>query len=446
MRTKFKTITMFLLFISVIAANAEQRKSEIGKFYYLHAKKASLANPVNTGQFKYLSFTENQLSVPGYSEDFSWNEDLNEWQHDSNTTYTYDDAGRVTEEIAQEAETDIYISRISYSYDLQGNITEEVSYVMGFDEWTPVSGDRSVYTISAESQINGVIEQTLENGIWVNKTRIEYIFVGGNIPKGLQTYSWNGNDWVLFSKTVNLTWADWETRKLAAYTVQYRKEDTWMNGERFSAQYNGENYISTSETWINGQWVNTERQTYLHSEVLEEIVLENWTESGWEKTEKYVGTFDAYGNPTGMFYSSWYNSAWETEMELFFDMKYNESNDVTEMIVRYRDHEISEPVNISKYNYSSFLHFTTDVPEISILNNLKVFPNPVDNTFNIRFDDSNPANYQVNIVNLAGQTIFSNTYSDTSISINTAGFTAGMYLLNIKTDDGRYYNGKLLKN
>jgi hypothetical protein len=75
----------------------------------------------------------------------------------------------------------------------------------------------------------------------------------------------------------------------------------------------------------------------------------------------------------------------------------------------------------------------------------KVFPNPVSNTFTIQIDESKISRYQVNIVNLAGQTIFSNTYSNPSISINADGFTSGMYLLNIKTDDGKIHNSKLLK-
>ena len=78
MKTKFTTITMFVLFILGSAANAEQTKSEIGKSYFLDAKKALLSNPKNTDKFKHLSFTENQLSVPGFSKDYTWNEELND--------------------------------------------------------------------------------------------------------------------------------------------------------------------------------------------------------------------------------------------------------------------------------------------------------------------------------------------------------------------------------
>lgn len=434
---------MFVLFAFGIAANAERTKSEIGKQYFLAAKNGLHSISKTRGEFKQLFVSGNQLSVPGYSEDFSWDEDLNDWLHYSNTTYTYDEVGRLTEEIAQEAETDFYLTRDTYSYG-SGNTFEEVSYIWTFDEWNPVNGEKRINTIF-EFELTGTLEQTVENGIWVNKTWVKYTMDMNNIPTQLDEYHWNGNDWILHSRMGLLTWADWQNRELAAYTKQNMQDGNWVNAERYSKQYDGGNYTTTTEVWENNAWVNSTRETYSRTSMEEELILENWTAQGWEKTEKYKGTFDAYGNPTGMFYSSWYETGWELEMELFLDLLYNEANDVTEMVFRYRDPELSEPVNISKYKYSSFLHFTTDVPEISLLNSVKVFPNPVSSIFIIQIDENTNANYQVNIVNLAGQTVFSNKYSNPLISVNTENFTTGMYLLHIKTDDGRTFNSKLLK-
>jgi hypothetical protein len=444
MKTKFTTITMLVLIILGIAANAEQKKSEIGKQYFLDAKKVLLANSKNQDEFKHLFNSGNQLSVPGYSEDYSWNEELNDWQHISNTTYSYSNTGKLTEEIAQDAETNYYLSRNTYSYDLGYNL-EEVSYTWIIDEWIPVAGERSSNTISAESQINGVIEQTIENGIWVNKTWIKYILDQYNIPTQLHEYHWDGHDWILHSRTGLLTWADWPKRELAAYTKQYMQENNWVNAERFSKQYDGDNYTATTEIWENEQWVNSKRESYSRNDTQEELVMEKWTAQGWGKTEKYQGTFDNYRNPTGMKYSSWFDTKWELELELFMDLSYNESNDVTEMVIRSWNPSLTAPENLSKYIFSNFLHFTTDVPEIISLNNVNVFPNPVRSTFNIQIDENKISYYQVNIVNLSGQTIFSNTYSNPSISINADGFKSGMYLLNIKTDDGNFYSQKLLK-
>ena len=55
-----------------------------------------------------------------------------------------------------------------------------------------------------------------------------------NIPIGIVTYKL-GRKMIgcFFSKTTNLTWADWPTRKLAAYTLLYWQDNTWFNGERY---------------------------------------------------------------------------------------------------------------------------------------------------------------------------------------------------------------------
>ena len=444
MKTKFTTITMFALILITFTVSAGPIKSQAKKLDFRSLKSGTIANHLNPGQFKHLFVAEKQLSVPQLSEDFSWETNLSDWTHDTNTTHSYDESGRLVEEVAREAETSTYLSRISYSYDFHGNVTEEVSYVRGNNEWIPVSGDKLVYTINAESQINGFIEQTFKNGAWVNESWTEYVLNASNIPIGMLTYHWNGADWMLYSKTTNITWADWPTRKLAAYTLLYWQDNTWFNGERYFTQYDGENYTATTETWVNVEWVNTQRETYSRTEFNEEIVIENLTESGWE-IEKYRGTFDAYGNPTGMFYSTWYENEWVTEMELFFDLKFNESNDVTEMVFRYRDPGLSIPKNIAKYKYSNFLHFTTGVHDLSVLYNVKTYPNPVKNVLNISIDDSNIRNYQVNITDLSGKIIFQDIFSGMSATINTERFIRGVYVLSIKADDGRLHQAKILK-
>ena len=436
---------MSVLILLAFTFKAESKKSALRKLDFSKLKNASITNNLNPGQFKNLFVAENQLSVPGFSEDYTWDEELNDWQHVSNTTYSYNNAGKLTEEIVQDAETNNYLTRNTYSDD-PNYIMEEVSYTWAIDEWIPVAGEKSSNTLSPlEGYNNGILYQSLENEIWVNKTWIKYILNSYGIPTELQEFRWEANNWILYSRTGLLTWADWPNRELAAYTKQNMQGNNWVNAERYSTQYDGDNYTATTETWDNEQWVNSTRETYSLTSTEEELILENWTAQGWQNTEKYQGTFDDNGNPTGMKYSSWYDTGWEIEMVLFLDLTYTGSNDVAEMVIRSWDPSLVVPENLSKYVFSDFLHFTTDVPEISVLNNVKVFPNPVSNTFTIQIDENTNADYQVNIVNLAGQTVFSNSYSNPSISVNTGDFTTGMYLLNIKTDDGRTYNSKLMK-
>lgn len=444
MKTKFTTITIFILFVFGNAVFAKQRNDEIKKLQFLKTNRISLEKGVHKNFFEVPKLTEIEFSVPGYSEDYSWDMELSSWQHVANTTYTYNEKGKVIEEIVQDAATDIYLSRISYSYDDFGNLTEEVSYNMGFDEWIVVSGDKTIYSYT-NGNISEEITQTWENGNWENKTKTYYTLNENGIPTEFHYDIWDGSDWQQNSRTVLLVWHNWEKMQPQSYIVHYYEDG--KPSERYSFEYEGNNYTGTIELGSNSEWVNSKRESYSKSATEEVLVVLEWSEAGWELAENYRTTFDFLGNQTEFHFSTWNGASWFIEMEFFFDLTYSESIDVAEMVVRYSDPDVEEPVNISKYLFSSFLHFiTTDIPEVNILENVKVFPNPVTSTFHIQLGENSAAKYQVNIVNLAGQTVFSNIYSDPSIKINTEGFTTGMYLLNIKTDDGRFYNSKLLKN
>jgi len=447
MKTKFTLITIFIFAILATATNAKERTFKISKLYFQNTENASLEKGIHENPFNHFTIAEREFSVPGYSEDYSWDIDANSWQHISNTTYTYDFAGNLEEEIVQDSQTDIYLSRNSYTYDEWGNLTEEMYYIRGIDEWVPISGEKSIYTINVEGVVNGIIEQIFEGGEWTNVTRLEYVFNSSGVPIGMQTYKWEGNDWALYSKTVNVSWADWQTKKIAGYTTQYWQNGTWFNGERYSSVYQGNNYTGTLEVWSNTEWTYSRQEFYSINSNEEILILREWTENGWVPAESYITNFDTQGNQTGFFYSSWDGVNWFPEMEFYFDLTYN-GIDVTEMQIRYRDPDSEVPFLVSKNVFSSFLHFVkTDVPDdLNVFENVKVFPNPVTNSFQIRIDDTNISNYHVNIVNLAGQTIFSDTFSDPSISIHTEGFVSGMYLLNIKSDEGKTYNSKFLKN
>jgi hypothetical protein len=120
-------------------------------------------------------------------------------------------------------------------------------------------------------------------------------------------------------------------------------------------------------------------------------------------------------------------------------------NNLTEMTVRYWEPELEAPENVLKSVFSNFLYFTTNVPEISVLNNVKAFPNPVKNALTISISDGNIQNYQINITNLSGQTVYQNTFSNSSAAINTEKLIRGMYVLSVKTEDGKSYQTKVLK-
>ena len=75
--------------------------------------------------------------------------------------------------------------------------------------------------------------------------------------------------------------------------------------------------------------------------------------------------------------------------------------------------------------------------------NCILFPNPTQNTLNIKLPEvQNFTIQQITIINMLGQTVYSDTKNVTAIDVST--FNKGIYILELKTDQGDW-NGKFVK-
>lgn len=443
MKTRRTTLFVVLLLLVGFSVNANQQNSKINRLRFLQQQKASLLKEINSADLKRLSFANNQFSVPGNSGDYTWDPETNSWMLTSITTYTYDETGNLLDEIVQDAESYLYLTRESQKYDNKGNITEEISYIRGDEEWIILSGVKTLYSYDDHGNLTEEIEQIWNDGIWENKSKHYYTLNGSGIPTEFHESVWDGAAWVDYSRTILLVWHDWAKKQLAGYTVQYWQDG--MKDERYTAVYEGDSYTGTTEVQENGGWVNSKRETYIHSSTEVATISETWENSAWKKGEKFVSTFDTSGNPTGFQYSSWGGNDWFLEIRYYFDLVYDDMNNLTEMTVRYWDPELETPENVLKSVFSNFLYFTTDVPEISVLNNVKVFPNPVENALNISISDASVNSYQLNISNLAGQTVYQDAFSNSFVAINTEKIPRGVYVLSIRAKDGKTHQTKVFK-
>ena len=443
MKTRRTILVVVFLLLAGFTINASQRNTEISRLHFLQLKNASLVKGVSSAQLKRLGFSNDQFSVPGNSGDYTWDPESNSWMLTSITTYTYNETGKLLEEVVQDAETYLYLTRESQKYDHKGNITEEISYIMGDTEWMILSGEKTQYSYDDHGNLTEEIKQVWHNGAWENKSKDYYTLNGSGIPTEFHASEWDGAGWVDYSRTILLVWHSWQKKQLAGYTIQYWKEG--MKDERYTAVYEGNNYTETIEVQENDKWVNSKRQIYTRTNTEEVNISKTWENSAWKKDEKFVSTFDASGNPTGFQYSSWADNDWTLEIRYYFDLVYDNQNNVTQMTIRYWDPELETPENVLKYDFSNFLHFTTDIPDMNKLGSIKAFPNPVKNALSISINDASIKSYQVNITDLAGKTIYQDTFSNSSATINTEKFIRGMYVLSIKTPDGKSHQSKVFK-
>ncbi len=94
-------------------------------------------------------------------------------------------------------------------------------------------------------------------------------------------------------------------------------------------------------------------------------------------------------------------------------------------------------------NGNDVLHLVTGVGINQIENekfDLKVYPNPMDNTCNIEFFNSVKGNVDINIYDIAGKAIFNykNLIEKGIHRYNFSGISKGTYLINIKTQENNY--------
>jgi len=69
--------------------------------------------------------------------------------------------------------------------------------------------------------------------------------------------------------------------------------------------------------------------------------------------------------------------------------------------------------------------------------NLKIFPNPTENTLTVEINDNSVQIVDAEVYDLSGKMTFMKTYNSSSFTINTADFKTGNYILKLKTDEGR---------
>ena len=81
---------------------------------------------------------------------------------------------------------------------------------------------------------------------------------------------------------------------------------------------------------------------------------------------------------------------------------------------------------------------TTGVSTPSALETFEIFPNPIENSINVKALLKNTADYEISIVNLLGQNVYLKKFEqkDLLLNIELGEFPAGTYFLSLKTAEG----------
>jgi hypothetical protein len=106
----------------------------------------------------------------------------------------------------------------------------------------------------------------------------------------------------------------------------------------------------------------------------------------------------------------------------------------------------SRALNSTEISYLYNLNSSWSSPTATELiseNNINIYPNPVDNLANISFTENGI--YNIQVVDMTGRLIYTAQVSDQNLQLNTSSWAAGMYRLNIFSENGQFESKTIVK-
>ena len=191
------------------------------------------------------------------------------WQKFSETNYTYNAQGQVTEEITG---MDLGFGfnpnvKTTYTYTASGNVETETNSTYEIITQTYTNTDKTTYTYNAQGDETSEIYQLWNGSQWENNTRYTAAYAGVQDQMS-QEYeeSWDGSTWV----------GDWRN----TYTYDAQGNETASLGE-----------INDGSGWVNDE---KETTSYLNN-LPSERILQTWDGSVWVNDTKWLYTSSGTG-------------------------------------------------------------------------------------------------------------------------------------------------------
>lgn len=345
------------------------------------------------------------------------------WQYTSGANYDYDSNNNLLSESQlfwDPSSSKWSVAYIySYTYNSSNLATMEIGQSRDFITNQLENSYQSINTYDGEN-ITEQVSKTWENGAWKNEYKSTFTYSGGRIV-GALSYEWNGTDW------------DPEDRS----TVTYDNNDF--------------NTIVT-EDWDGTMWVTGDRQlfTYNSNNRIIRSIYESWDGSKWVEEDRTDYVIDANGNKTketNIYDGSTFEENFMYDMGALMSSFVHPFKDKTglDYIVEgnpYHNKLLSTTNNNSgrtTYNYNSLI--VLGIEDFKIVNdNIKVYPIPTSGNMTIESLKADIKN--VEIYNTLGSRVFST--QDTKFNIDF--LKAGVYFLNMTSNDDVVYTRKIIKN
>jgi hypothetical protein len=344
------------------------------------------------------------------------------WIGDMKMQWAYDISGKLTSEINFEwinSFEDWELSRRSdYKYDSRGNISLELIHIHDIISNNWILSRR----IECSSDINGNITSRICSkfdsllGDWVGSYKIDYTYNSSGEEIEFVQYNWEFqlNDWIPMFRIE----MDYSPRSLLAVYIWNEDRNDWIGNWKRETLYNDHNdyYFDAYYEWdhLTNNWYIQDGYkaeiTYNLSDQLESSINYSWdsVSLSWLPVSK--------------------------EKILF-----NNKGDITMEVLNNWDVNASQWILVYKRFYHYRVGYVTGLAK-TVFNQIKIYPNPAGSYLYISGLDQ-PATIDLHTVH--GILVFHTRilYDFLDISI----IPQGIYIINMRSDNGQIYSGKIIK-
>jgi Secretion system C-terminal sorting domain len=387
------------------------------------------------------------VTVPGTSIFYGWDEAANAWANDVRSTISYSAAGLPTVSILSDSANTIQIGRVTYTYNAQQQLTEQVlesgytgQYVNAsrtvftydaqgaqtsflFYDWTgtgwrTVYGYRSATTYNAANVLTQEVDEFLVEGKWEPNSRTTYTVDANNRWTEIIEEEWDSDtqSYVKQSRSHNIVWQDWTKRQPASFEEQAWNATTsaWVDEERNALSFQP-----------NGSFVQ---------------ISQEYDGTAWQNNERYTVTYDALGNFTLSQQEDWNGTTWQIEEANRRLLSYSPGNQLRRAVDQQYDTDDKRFENSGLTTYGSFL--TLGIRRATGLEAAaQLYPNPTAGNATLRLSGlPTQETIPADVVNQLGQVVRHFTLRPMQGTVQQAlplaDLPAGVYTVRLNTSLG----------
>lgn len=374
---------------------------------------------------------QTKRSLPRVMHQYLWQQDSWKLSHDVLTDYNA--SGKVISKVYRNVAGDS-TSKDVFEFDAHNNVTFHGFYAKQSGNWTFIVGERFNLQYDQQNRIVFHTDERFNGTEWELNGRFTLTYhPSGKMETRTNEILFNGN-WLPSVRIVILF--DSVLQKPAQALFQVFRNGTWTNEERM-LQFDGEfnetpdltNY--TMQQWLNGEWVNTEKQvtTYFNDSNVKIAEVMNWNDSAWVGKRKNIDERDEFDNIIFQEVNVFENGAYRFEDRNRHLLTYSNNNLVEDVIETYDPLKLKWHLS-TKLVYDVFVaptgldHYFGKQPKITC------FPNPVQSTLRVTIPEITVAN-EIEVWNVTGHCIQKVRVQSTETVVDLKDVPTGLYIIKV---------------